>query len=575
MTEQNANLRTEQKLLSFGNWSVILRGDELADIRYRNHLVLRSLRAVVRDSDWNTAAIRVFEINSSNSGINMRVTSEGYGSSFEGTVKFSVSENTAHFAIDLLSQKSFHSNRTGIIVLHSPKDAGSKALVTEPSGNTTSTVFPKAIDPNQPMENIKSLQWSRNGVQTTLSFEGEVFETEDQRNWTDASFKTYSRPLSEPFPFEITAGEQIKQSVQILVEGEPDIEAADGTLLNLDKTIRAPRFSLLASNASDPAPEFSELGSALCLELDLSTPNWKAAADRARTSNLPIDLRLVVADEHSETDVLEAIDQLRDSKILTIAAFDKTLHVTTESTQLRLVGALEKASKTIGLVAGARSHFTELNRNQTFPRENLSAVCFSSTPMFHSRDTAQLIEAVAMQRLTVENAIRIADGIPVHVGPITLRPRFNNVATTLQPGPARSDLQEGYGAQFTGLADPRQSAEELAAWSIAAFCAFAVESVESIIWFEQWGPRGVVGADGVANPVMSAMKILAEIAGKEIVINQNPDNLVWAVGIREDNQLRVLAANLNDHSEDFEVSLDGITKSLKLDAFSFGTFDFN
>ena len=29
---------------------------------------------------------------------------------------------------------------------------------------------------------------------------GDVFEMEDQRNWTDASFKTYCTPLRQPFP---------------------------------------------------------------------------------------------------------------------------------------------------------------------------------------------------------------------------------------------------------------------------------------------------------------------------------------------------------------------------------------
>ena len=37
--------------------------------------------------------------------------------------------------------------------------------------------------------------------------EGDTWETEDHRNWTDASFKTYSRPLSLPYPYAIAKGE--------------------------------------------------------------------------------------------------------------------------------------------------------------------------------------------------------------------------------------------------------------------------------------------------------------------------------------------------------------------------------
>jgi D-apionolactonase len=40
---------------------------------------------------------------------------------------------------------------------------------------------------------------------------------EDQRNWTDASFKTYSTPLELPFPVEVAAGERIFQRVVLSI----------------------------------------------------------------------------------------------------------------------------------------------------------------------------------------------------------------------------------------------------------------------------------------------------------------------------------------------------------------------
>ena len=39
--------------------------------------------------------------------------------------------------------------------------------------------------------------------------EGETFETEDQRNWSDASFKTYGTPLHLPFPVEVEEGTRV------------------------------------------------------------------------------------------------------------------------------------------------------------------------------------------------------------------------------------------------------------------------------------------------------------------------------------------------------------------------------
>mgnify|MGYP006195238293 CR=1 FL=1 len=42
---------------------------------------------------------------------------------------------------------------------------------------------------------------------------GDVFEMEDQRNWTDASYKTYVRPLALPWPYTLEAGTELEQAV--------------------------------------------------------------------------------------------------------------------------------------------------------------------------------------------------------------------------------------------------------------------------------------------------------------------------------------------------------------------------
>ena len=48
------------------------------------------------------------------------------------------------------------------------------------------------------------------GVEVEVRMEGETFETEDQRNWSDASFKTYGTPLHLPFPVEVAEGTRVE-----------------------------------------------------------------------------------------------------------------------------------------------------------------------------------------------------------------------------------------------------------------------------------------------------------------------------------------------------------------------------
>jgi hypothetical protein len=61
---------------------------------------------------------------------------------------------------------------------------------------------------------MEGMKWTTaDNLQMELTFEGDIFETEDQRNWTDSSYKTYSTPLSLPFPVSVTKGEKINQRI--------------------------------------------------------------------------------------------------------------------------------------------------------------------------------------------------------------------------------------------------------------------------------------------------------------------------------------------------------------------------
>ena len=52
-------LREKVDCRRLGDWTFELRGDELADLAYDGDVVLRSIRTVVRDADWNTAPLIV------------------------------------------------------------------------------------------------------------------------------------------------------------------------------------------------------------------------------------------------------------------------------------------------------------------------------------------------------------------------------------------------------------------------------------------------------------------------------------------------------------------------------------
>ena len=131
-------------------------------------------------------------------------------------INFTVSGSISGFSDSILkwhvegeAESVFKRNRIGFCVLHPASAAGTPCQVTYENGEFESSVFPVLISPDQPFKKLKSITY--NGV--ICEFEGDVFEMEDQRNWTDASFKTYCTPLSLPFPVELSQGDQVVQTL--------------------------------------------------------------------------------------------------------------------------------------------------------------------------------------------------------------------------------------------------------------------------------------------------------------------------------------------------------------------------
>jgi hypothetical protein len=225
-------------------------------------------------------------------------------------------------------------------------------------------------------------------------------------------------------------------------------------------------------------------------------------------------------------------------------------HVSDAAAITQLRAALASAGVSAPVVGGARSHFTELNRERHRLPTDLEGIVFSVTPLFHSVRTEQLVESLAMQRLVATQAVAESGGLPVHIGPISLRPHFNDVATTPPPRSDADDLDKGYGPELLDLVDPRQGASELAAWTIASAAALAVPGVATLTYFEEWGGRGIRSASGEELPVAASIKHLLSLSGSALQSGDSPDGLIWAVGGGD----TVLIANLDRRERSFEVS---------------------
>ncbi len=204
-----------------GPWSVTVRGDDLSDVCYAGERVLLGVRAVVRDAVWNTVPALVSDRSEADGGAGAgppgsaasRPTSTGCWPSPPRPGRYPHAD-TLVIRLDLKAREDFDRARVGLVVLHPATLAGAALEVTSPAGTTTRTAFLGAVAPHQPAVDITGLSWRTDSVACSLQLEGDTFEMEDQRNWTDASFKTYST-LALPYPVRIHAGEHVRQSVTL------------------------------------------------------------------------------------------------------------------------------------------------------------------------------------------------------------------------------------------------------------------------------------------------------------------------------------------------------------------------
>ena len=135
------------------------------------------------------------------------------------------------------SARDFRTNRVGFVVLHPLRGvAGRPMTIGHIDGSVETVTMPELISPDQPaFADPGAVAEPVDGLRVTCRLEGDTFEMEDQRNWTDASFKTYVRPVALPRPFTVSAGERVAQSVTITMSGqgraagEARMQAASGS----------------------------------------------------------------------------------------------------------------------------------------------------------------------------------------------------------------------------------------------------------------------------------------------------------------------------------------------------------
>lgn len=573
-------LPAEAVPLRAGPLTALYDNGDLRYIRHNDTELVRRLYAAVRDKNWGTvpAQLRDVQIDQNDESFRITYTAHHIDTSLDIDFEWDAliegrADGTIRFDMNGKANSTFKRNRIGFCVLH-PSDLAGQPVTIEHDDSIENGAFPQTISPHQPFFDIRAMRHAAGGgAEVDIRFEGEVFEMEDQRNWTDASYKTYCTPLAKPFPVTVESGEEVRQAVTINVSGATAAITIDDAPLTVDATVGTsvplPEIGLGIASHGQTLTEGEvkrlQVLAPAHLRVDLRlNKQGGAALQEATEQAYALNTALLVAVHLTNKAEME-LDALAKYLTDADAPLDAFLifHQDEKSTDSRWVALAKEKLGGFGVPigAGTDAFFTELNRGR--PADDArDFVTFSTNPQVHAFEITDMAETLACHAPLIETAQHFAHGKPITVSPVTLKMRFNPNATGPDP--------ETPPGQLPPQADVRQMSLFGAAWTLGSLKYLAAPDVTRITYYETTGWRGVmetehtdlVDADlfpsqpGMVYPMYFVFADVADFAGGELLkIHTSEPLTVDGLLLRDGNRQRLLLANLTPQPQTVQLAL--------------------
>jgi D-apionolactonase len=583
-------------LLNAGQLQMYFSQGSLRYISTGSNELIRTIYASVRDRNWMTIAPLIRDQKIEKSESSFRITFSCLYQS--GEINFSAEyviegrdDSSVVFTMDGIALEKFEKNRIGLCVLHPIRNcAGINCIVEHSDGSSEQSAFPEEVSPHQIFSDIKSLNWISDKTYCKLDFEGDIFETEDQRNWTDASYKTYSTPLSIPFPAILEKGERIFQRVSLNVkESFIKPEAVSNRIivkLFPEESFRLPSIGICQTSRSRPltAAETKIIRALRFdhyrVDLHLHWKGWQFNAERGCQEASDLGFRLVLA-LFFDDNMFEQINNFKDWYLRrrlfveSIFIYHKSLPSTPDSLAKEIIPVLREKNPDVRIATGTNANFAQLNRNRPGDTRN-DSICYSIHPQEHASDNLTLVENLEGQAYSVLSAKGIAGNKGIFISPVTIQRRFN----------ANNDYIEIHHLtkEPPMQIDSRQMSLFGACWTAISLKYLCEKRAESITYYETVGERGVFQGEfdsawpgyfpavkGMIFPVYHVFRFLTENKDMKLVksISSNP-LLVDCLALSDGKQARIILVNFSGSAVTLQLECcSGLFRMRTLSAASF------
>lgn len=552
--------------LHAGPLTMDLRGGKLLRIRCGGHEVWHGLAFVLRDPDWGTPEAQYDRVEVHDRGDAFEATLEGrfvvapavrvrlrISGSREGCIRFdAVATPVADLAV----------NRLGLCLMHPLSACGARVEVGHVDGRTSASTFPTLIPPWPPFMLVRSLrhEW-HDGRWATAQLEGDVFETEDQRNNADASFKTYSRSNMAPRPYRLAGGASVVQSATLRIEGgpapaaRPADEAVRVRVGHVAGALAPVGIELHAADTAAPASRLEALRSLRPAHLHLAwrpglALDWAALARLLDAAGARLRLDASVTDAEADLRALQAALVAARIDVESLAVFPS---------DARTVGAARRVYGGVALGGGTPHFFVQLSRLDALGPVDFAS--FTTSSVVHGADDDEVMLGLASLPGMVATWRARHPALPLRVGPSAIAARASPLGA--QPP------SDGTRRLALAATDPRTRAQFGAAWALGHVAALAQAGVQAMSLLSLTGAAGLGEVrNGVFSPfpafgVLSSVTAPAERLHTEVSDAQT----VAALALGRGGRTQLLLANLRAEPTDVHVAGFGIERRLRLSAY--------
>jgi D-apionolactonase len=509
-----------------GDWGMVLTGHGLEDLTFGGVRLLPRLFFTVRDQSWGSPAVLMTYGTTGADGTSFVARVEGYPLDVSGSIVSADQSLTVSFQLQVRDDVDVA--RVGPCVLHYVLRPGA-TITTDPFANRQAVKIGQRISSGRVASGYAALSYSVGATRLIVEFDGGLFEMEDQRNWTDDTFKSYTPPLSEPRPLRLCKDQVLTYAVRITAEAprRPASNPPPAGASRAKVTVRAagptkttcslPEIGLAHPGGPSSRGLLSQLGEVqpdfVHLLADLGEGDWKSRlrADLLAVSRLGSMAVVTVDCPPDRRRDLSAFADIGSGSIDTAFLFDSGQPLTSD--ELADAGGVRFDGTEVRVGAGARGHFASLNLAGRVP-DAAEVVGVGLAAAAHDDDRRALTTGLNSYPQIFRQVRQMAGGREIYAGPLGFAPTFDSWSPVGSQLSVREAWQRGH---------PRDRSVFAAAWVVAAIGVLSSLGPKRVCISGAIGPTS--DEPPTANAVLRALGLVRKMRGQPVRILRAGDRI--------------------------------------------------